>query len=629
MERPRSLGENLATGISTSFLSSPSLDCRSPVTPRLPRTPRPPRLSSPASSPGYADTLTSASEDEICPIISSAITFSLPTKSSPSAQVGRSKQGRTSRPSNLKPESLHLSSICRSCVENESHPPRAQSTTPSLISQSTHGNCENELTTFSAINLILGKTIGVGVYSVPSSIFAEVGSVGMTLAVWLLGAVISFCGLSVYLDLGTALPRSGGERIYLERIFRQPRMLATCMFMAYVVLLGFSTPNCIILGNYAVSAFGFEPSVWNVRAIAVFVITLACLIHARAPSAGLRVINVLGVGKMMILAAVILSGLASIGRVRATSGSGSIAQQNFTSIWTGTSSKPYNYATALLQVLYCFRGYNTANQVISEVRDPIPTVKFAAPVALTLASLGYVLANVAYFCAVEKDDFRTSGVVVASHFLRNIFGPLWGERILPCFIVISAFGNIAATSFAQARVNQELGAQGLLPKSSFWRKKNAKGAPASGLFLHWLVSIMVIVLPPPGEIYTFLVEIGGYPVSVLSVAIAGGLLYLQIASKERWQSPCPAPRLHTIVFLASNALLLIFPWIDPGRENGSNKRFAYYAYPATSLGVLGIGVVYWLVWQMRNKSESPSAGTPLLQDWSSEATSSQESLCEN
>jgi amino acid transporter len=488
--------------------------------------------------------------------------------------------------------------------------------TPSLVNQPRHVAGQNELTTFSAINLILGKTMGVGVYSVPSSVFMEVGSVGMTLVVWLLGTLISFCGLSVYLDLGTALPRSGGERVYLERIFRRPKMLATCMFLAYVVLLGFSTPNCVILGRYAIAALGFQPDVWNVRGIAIFVISLACLIHAKAPSTGLRIINVLGVGKMLILAGVILSGLASIGRVQASSGSSSVSQQNFSSIWAGTSSKPYNYATALLQVLYCFRGYNTANQVISEVRNPIPTIKVAAPVALTLASLGYLLANVAYFCAVEKDDFRSSGVVVASHFLRNIFGTLWGERILPCFIIISAFGNIAATSFAQARVNQELGVQGLLPRSDFWRKKNAVGAPAPGLFLHWLVSVLVIVLPPPGEIYTFLVQIGGYPVSVLSVAIAGGLLYLQASPKEQWQSPCPAPKLHTLIFFTANALLLVFPWIDPGRETGRNKRFAYYAYPATSLAILGLGVVYWLFWRRSQEPGSPMVGTPLLEEWS-------------
>lgn len=609
MDRPKSLGEGLTSSIATAW-SSPSFDCRSPVTPRIPRIPRTPRTFH-GQSPFLPQDHPEPPEEneEICPILPS---FSLSTKSSSSstAQNGRFKKGGITRPPSLKPESLHLSAQCRPHDEDNFLPWSALSITPSLINQPEHAAQDNHLTTFSAINLILGKTVGVGVYSVPSSIFAEVGSVGMTLLVWVVGAIISFCGLSVYLDLGTALPKSGGERVYLERIFYRPRMLATCMFMAYVVLLGFSTPNCIILGNYAVSAMGFQPDAWSVRGLAVFVVTLACLIHARAPSTGLRIINILGVGKMLILAAVILSGLASIRRT-STDDSPSVARQNYTSIWEGTSTKPYNYATALLQVLYCFRGYNTANQVLSEVRHPIPTIKLAAPVALGIASVGYVLANVAYFCAVEKEDFRTSGVVIASHFLRNVFGPLWGERILPCFIIISAFGNIAATSFAQARVNQELGAQGLLPMSSFWRKKNSAGAPGPGLFLHWLVSVLVIVLPPPGEIYTFLVDIGGYPVSVLSVAISAGLLYLQLSPRERWQSPCPAKRSHVVVFLLSNFLLLIFPWVNPG-EGRHNTKFAYYTYPATSLGILGVGGLYWVFWRVRN-TETSMARTPLLQ----------------
>jgi Amino acid permease len=129
---------------------------------------------------------------------------------------------------------------------------------------------DGKLSTFSAVNIILRKTIGVGVYSVPSSIFAGVGLVGMTL-LWILGCCISFCGLAVYLDLGSALPFSGGECVYLERIYRQPRMLATCMFMAYVVLLGLDTPNCIVLGEYAQLAVGLDPTLWTVRATAVVV----------------------------------------------------------------------------------------------------------------------------------------------------------------------------------------------------------------------------------------------------------------------------------------------------------------------------------------------------------------------
>jgi amino acid transporter len=496
--------------------------------------------------------------------------------------------------------------------------------TPLLLYPSANGSNtdpdDGKIGTISAINLIIGKTIGVGVYSVPSSIFVGVGSVGMSILMWVLGAVISFCGLAVYLDLGTSIPKSGGERVYLERIFRRPKMLASCMFGAYVVLLGFSTPNCIVLGEYILYAFGIDVNRWNVRSIAVGIVTLLCLVHAWYPKLGLRIINVLGISKMLILVVVILAGIASMvmhtGRPSPLASSRldfssaidagidgdttmptlSTAQRNFSNIWAGSSTQPYDYATALLKVLYCFRGYSTCNQVLSSVRRPVQTLQIAAPIALGLVSAGYIIANIAYFLAVEKDDFRTSGVVVAGHFFKNVFGVTIGERILPCFVVVSAFGNVAATSFAQARVNQELGRDGLLPFAKFWEGEKGVESPARGLFLHWLISVLVIVVPPPGSIYNFLVDIGGYPVSVISVAIALGLLYLQSTTSENWTSPFRARKIYTIIFAASNAFLLIFPWIKPRSGLGDGGRFPYYAYPATALGILASGVLYWVWW---------------------------------
>ena len=470
---------------------------------------------------------------------------------------------RSSRPQPLDFSTSTSSGSPSPTEDDQFLPSSALAITPSLLPRQQD---EHRLGTFSAINIILGKTIGVGVYSVPSSIFSDVGSVGMTLVLWVLGSFISFCGLAIYLDLGSALPRSGGERVYLERMFRQPRMLATCTFMAYVVLLGFSTPNCVVLGEYMVYALDLPPTTWLIRTIAVMTITVACVMHARLPRFGIIAINVLGVAKMVILAFVILSGVVvglssrpstfreeaiaceDVGSMR------TIAQRNFSNIWANSSSSPYDYSTALLKILYCFRGYNTANTVLSSVRRPIPTLKFAAPLALGIVSASYLLANIAYFCAVEKGDFRQAGVILAGRFLRNLFGETVGERVLPWLVIISAFGNVAATSFAQARVNQELGKDGLLPYADFWAGKATTSSShypinnyplhtkyghqsqitstttatslAPSLFLHFLISTLVILLPPPGQIYTFLIEIGGYPVSIISVAISGGLLYL-------------------------------------------------------------------------------------------------------
>lgn len=505
---------------------------------------------------------------------------------------------------------------------------------------------DGKLGVLSAINIIVGKTMGVGAYSVPSAIFSGVGSVGMTLTLWIVGSLISFCGLAVYMDLGTAIPRSGGERVYLERIFRKPYMLGTCMFMSYVVLLGFSTPNAIVLGEHALYVTGAEENRWNVRLIAVLAVSILCYVHARHPRVGLGLINVLGVAKVLILVVVVVSGVAGgllgVGSERETMLEGrrldlamagdvpsSTAQRNFHAIWEGSSTQPYDYATALLKVLYCFRGYSTANQVLSDVRNPVRTLKIAAPIALTLVSIAYFAINIAFFLVVDKDEFRSAGVVVAGVFFRKVFGDGLGAHILPLFVVVSAAGNIAATSFAQARVNEELAKEGVLP--AIWLSKPANAldqtagarqrssspsksrfrpaiigavTPARGLLLHWLVSVAAIVIPPPGKIFNFLVDIGGYPVSVISVAVSLGLLYLHSTPNERWTTPYRAPHAAIVVFAASNCLLLVLPWIPPkgGMAGDGDGRFPSWAYPATSLLVLGLGAVYWLYWRIGHEA---------------------------
>lgn len=88
--------------------------------------------------------------------------------------------------------------------------------------------------------------IGSGIFSTPSFILGSVGSVGASLMLWVLGFVLSFCGLFVWLELGTMIPRSGGEKVYLEAAYKKPKYLFTVIFAANAILLGFTASGCIV-----------------------------------------------------------------------------------------------------------------------------------------------------------------------------------------------------------------------------------------------------------------------------------------------------------------------------------------------------------------------------------------------
>jgi amino acid permease len=64
----------------------------------------------------------------------------------------------------------------------------------------------------SAYIIVISRVIGSGIFATPGVIFKSVGSVGLSLSLWVLGAVIAACGLAVTLEYGCMLPRSGGEK---------------------------------------------------------------------------------------------------------------------------------------------------------------------------------------------------------------------------------------------------------------------------------------------------------------------------------------------------------------------------------------------------------------------------------
>lgn len=66
------------------------------------------------------------------------------------------------------------------------------------------------------------------------------GSVGAAMLLWLLGLLLAGAGLAVWLELGSMLPRSGGEKVFLEAVYTKPKLLATVVFAVQAVALGFT-----------------------------------------------------------------------------------------------------------------------------------------------------------------------------------------------------------------------------------------------------------------------------------------------------------------------------------------------------------------------------------------------------
>jgi len=355
----------------------------------------------------------------------------------------------------------------------------------------------------SATFLIVNRVIGTGIFATPSAILSLSGSVGLALFIWVAGMLIAFAGTAVYLEFGTAIPRNGGEKNYLEYVYRRPRFLVTALYASYVVLLGWASGNSVVFGAYILNAAQVEVGRWNQRGVGLACITAAFLIHGTALRWGLRLQNLLGSIKLIIVLIIVVGGwVALAGHVKLPEEE---RPHNFRNAFDGTTGSAYGVVTALYNVIWSYIGYSNANYALSETKNPTRTLRMAAPLAIGVISVLYMFVNIAYFAAVPKQDIVAARELVAASLFRNVFGGT-AERALSVFVALSAFGNVLSVIFSQGRIVQALGREGILPFSGFWASNRPFNAPLAGLFEHWLVSVIVMLAPPPGDAYNFLLK---------------------------------------------------------------------------------------------------------------------------
>lgn len=457
----------------------------------------------------------------------------------------------------------------------------------------TAGGLGRHLGVFSTTSLIIGRIIGTGIFSTPSSIVNGLGSVGASMMIWVLGLLLALSGLCVWLEFACMIPRSGGEKVYLEAAYRRPKLLITVVFAVQAIALGFTAAGCIVFASNIVVAAGRTATEWEQRGIAIGVIVLITLIHTFFPKLGVHGMNFFTILKLVLLLFIVVTGWVVL-----AGGVSSVKDPHasFRNAFEGSATSGNPYATALFKVLNSFAGWSNAMYVLNEVKNPVRTIKIAGPLGLTTCGVLYLLANVAYFAAATPKEIAASGTTVAAYFMGKVFGSA-ARRALSVLVALSAFGNVMTVTFAQARVNQELAKEGVIPFPRFWASNWPFGSPSTGLFLHFIPSFLVIVAIPFGNAYNFILDLEGYPSSVMHFLVVSGLFYLRY-TKPHVKRPFKVWWPVAVFFMLGQAFQLIAPFLRPPNGKGDTPPLPYWLYCVVAIAVLVASVVYWFIWRV-------------------------------
>jgi len=230
--------------------------------------------------------------------------------------------------------------------------------------------------------LNISMMIGTGVYStreyastktqaddikliLAAGILSGVGSVGLSFFYWTIGFLLSASSLAVYLEYMSYFPnRSGSEVVYLEQAYPRPRYLFPTVFALWMLILSFSSSNCIVLAAYLFQVNGHSPSAWELKGVAIAAFTVVTIFLSINTRFAYRFSNIIGVIKLITLVFIAVTGLVVLGgHTRVPD-----PMANFRNPFAGTSNQPYGLTTSLVYIYFSYGGYNNAFNVANEVK---------------------------------------------------------------------------------------------------------------------------------------------------------------------------------------------------------------------------------------------------------------------
>lgn len=482
--------------------------------------------------------------------------------------------------------------------ENNSNPSYQEASGAPVEKYSTLGYHVGPIT---IVFLNLSKMVGTGVYSTPASVLTNTGSVGLSLMYWFFGFLIAASSLSVYLEFASYFPnRSGSEVVYLEQAFPRPRYLFPVTFAVQTVALSFSSSNAIVLAQYLFRINGHSPTAWELKGVAVAGYTVAVLLLAFQTRFSYHLSNAIGIVKLLTLVFVAITGLVVLG------GHTSVQNPtaNFHNAFDDTTSSAYGITNGLVKIIFSYQGYENAFNVVNEVKNPVRSIRNSGGLSLFIVAILYMLANIAYFSAVPKVDLKKSKQIAASLFFERVFGTGKAVKGLNFLIALSAFGNLVAVLIGQSRLIRECGRQGTLPFPSFWVSTRPFGTPLGPYALKWTLTILLILAPPAGDAFNFVVDLNQYPTSFFYLLMAIGLYSVRYRRRK-----LGLPRLKSreggfrawevavLITILINFYLLVMPWYPPpGGKDGGDVSFWYATYVVTGIGILIACAIYYACW---------------------------------
>ena len=286
-----------------------------------------------------------------------------------------------------------------------------------------------------------GGIIGSGIFMVPATVALYTASSSLFFMVWILGGVVSLFGALSVAELGAAMPKAGGQYVFLNEAYGP--VWGYLYGWSAVVVINTASMAAVGVAFAEYLKFFYPISDLAVKEIAIFSIILLTIINIVDVKSGARFQNVFTFAKLGAILGVILLGLFLEGG----------STQNFSPLFTDRSplSLIGPLGLAMVAVLWTFDGWIFVTYVAGEVKNPGRNIPLSLIFCMVIVVSVYLALNIVLVYVLGFDQMIGSELVMADAASKFIGGK--GAAIVTIIILISLIGANNGFILTSARIN--------------------------------------------------------------------------------------------------------------------------------------------------------------------------------
>ena len=326
--------------------------------------------------------------------------------------------------------------------------------------------------------VIIGNTIGAGIFRAPGTIAAQLPSPWLFLGVWIAGGLYALLGAIALAELGTMIPRSGGQYVF-SRYALGDYAGFVVGWSDWISSCGSTAAVSLVIGTFS----GALVPALNGKgpAVAVVVALVFAALQWRGIVWGSNIQNVTSLLKALAFVILIAAGFAF-------GGGGALVTPEALPTPSGTLLLAA-IVISLRDVIYTYDGWSGVIYFSEEVQNPgrdIPRSLFGG--VLTITGI-YLLVNVALLYVLPISGIAGKEFA-AGEAANAIFGS-YGDTVFRCLTIVSMLSGINALHLMATRVIFGMSRDGLFTTRA--AVVNEGGTPSVSLWLSALVAIVFIV----------------------------------------------------------------------------------------------------------------------------------------